>query len=146
MRALPILAVTLVLASPSLASRPSGDRVDRMKDRQLAQAARQAVRHGGIRSTRWGDATPWLRRLSYELVERGFAPYGTGSWALYIVNRESGFNPGAVNRTSGCAGLPQIHPMHRWVNFKRLKADPAYAVSVFVRMSRGGSNTSPWAL
>lgn len=145
MRALPILAIAIALALPA-SSVASGDRVDRMTDANLAKAARQAVKHGGIRSTRWGDATPWLRRLSYELVERGFRPYGTQRWALYIVNRESGFNPGAVNWSSGCAGLPQIHPMHRWVNFKRLKADPAYAVRVFVRMSRGGSHTSPWAL
>jgi soluble lytic murein transglycosylase-like protein len=113
---------------------------------QLAKAAKQEVRRGGIYSTRWGDASPWLRRLSAELVERAFQPYGTQRWALYIVHRESGENPGAVNRYSGCTGLPQIHPMHRWVNFKRLKADPAYAAKVFVRMSRGGSHTSPWAL
>lgn len=142
-----VTALFIAAGSASTAtSKPTGSIVDRLTDRQLTVAARQAVRNGGIRSTRWGDATPWLKRLSYELVDRGFRRFGTQRWALYIVHRESGFNPGAVNWSSGCAGLPQIHPMHRWVNFKRLKADPAYAVRVFVRMSRGGRHTQPWAL
>lgn len=145
MRSIAILTTIVALAFPA-ATQASSDLADRMTWQQLAKAAKTEVRRGGIYSTRWGDASPWLKRLSAELVDRAFTPYGTGSWARYIVNRESGYNPGAVNRTSRCTGLAQIHPLHRWVNFKRLKSDPAYAVRVFERMSRGGSYTSPWRL
>lgn len=141
------IIVLLFTATTHAANKASGHIADRMTVHQLKKAAKTAVRKGHIHSTRWGDATPWLRRLSTELVERAFRPYGTQQWALYIVHRESGGNPGAVNRYSGCAGLMQVLPSaHPWVNIKRLKADPGYAAAVFVRMSHGGSYRSPWYL
>lgn len=119
------------------------DNVDRMPQRQLERAAHAAVHNGGIRSHRYGDASPWLRRLSRELVERAF----TGSsrwWALCVVNRESGFNPGAISRTDD-HGLPQINrPSHPWVNYPRIIRDPVYAVAVMVRLSERGQSRGPW--
>jgi hypothetical protein len=88
-----------------------------------------------------------MRRLSYELVERAFTPYGPNAvrWSLCVVNRESGGNPGAISRTDD-HGLPQFNrPSHPWIDYTRLKRDPPYAVAIFVRMSRGGSYRSPWS-
>jgi hypothetical protein len=114
---------------------------------QLANAADHAIARGAIHSHRWGDATPWLRRLVYEMVQRAFTPYGTQAWALYVVDRESGFNPGAINSSSGTTGIAQIHPRyHTWINYTRVQRDMRYALSTFLRLSRGGRNTGPWCL
>ena len=119
------------------------DRVDHLRQTTLERAAHRAVVHGRIRSTRWGDATPWLRRLSRELIERAFTG-SSRSWALCVVERESGFNPGAVSRTDD-HGLPQINrPSHSWVNYSRIVRDPVYAVAVMVRLSDHGANRQPW--
>lgn len=114
---------------------------------QLIKKANKEIRNGGIYSHRWGDASPRLRRLCYELVERAFRPYGTQQWALYVVRRESGCNPGAINSSSGTTGIAQIHPRyHKWINYWRVQRDMRYALWTFVRLSRGGHNTGPWCL
>lgn len=126
--------------------------VDRMSWKQLAHAARKEVKRGGIYSTRWGAASPWLRTLSKELIERAFLRVdGNVVWAQYIVFRESGYNPGAVNSMSRCTGLMQAAPMHwtvngGWIDKYRMIRDPAYAAKVFVKWSKGGAYTRPWAL
>jgi soluble lytic murein transglycosylase-like protein len=60
-----------------------------------------------------------------------------------VVGRESGFNPGAVNSSSGAAGLFQFlgHPQFStW----RLLHDPAYAVDAAWSLSHGARDRSPW--
>jgi len=148
LKAMMVVAVLMILVVLFLWTAPgnTADRVDGLTTTQLAKEARKVVRQGGIHSSRWGDASPYLRRLSYELIERAFRPYGTDRWALYIANRESGFNPGAINSSSYCTGLAQFSPIHKWINFRRLIRDPAYAVAVFLHMSRGGRETGPWRL
>lgn len=119
----------------------------RFTTEQLYKQADKAIANGCIRSSRWGDACPYLIKLCYELVKREFSPYGTASWAVYIVRRESGCNPGAVNSKSGTTGIAQIHPTyHTWINYYRVKRDMKYAVKTFLRLSRNGHNTGPWCL
>lgn len=117
---------------------------------QLAENAREEVRNGGTYSIRYGGCSERLKTLSRELVERAFRPYGTSQWALYIVGRESGFCPGAVNTTYSnpmqqAQCIAQMIPAyHTWVDYKRCKSDPAYSVQVFKELSDGGSKTGPW--
>lgn len=124
----------------------------------LARKARWEAQHGGIRSTRYGDATQRMKTLSRQLVVRRFARAGGDAvrWALCVVERESGFNPGAVNSTAiapdvpvagagHASGLPQIVVYyHRWVDRWKLLHDPAYAVAAMYRLSNGGLVRGPW--
>ena len=141
-----VLAVSLFCTTAAQAGN-----VDRMSYAQLERAANNAIRHGHVYSHRWGDASPWLKTLCYEMVERAFAPYGTQRWAVYIVNRESGCNPAAINTTYSdpcqrATGLSQMIPcVHRWVNYSRVQRDMGYAVAVFVKLSNGGRSTGPWS-
>lgn len=138
--ALALVAAVVLLV---VATDARGDNVDRMSQARLERAAHRAVVKGGVHSTRWADASPWLRRLSHELVERAFGETTRG-WALCVVGRESGFNPGAVSRTDD-HGLPQINrPSHPWVNYARIVRDPVYAVAVMVRLSDHGASRGPW--
>jgi hypothetical protein len=115
--------------------------------RFLAKVATKAIHAGHVYSHRYGDASPWLRALCYEMVERAFAPHGTHGWALMVVERESGCNPAAINSSSQTTGIAQIHPAyHRWVDFRRVQWDMRYAVATFLRLSRNGQNTGPWCL
>jgi len=148
MRVAILVAVSLfvlVVATPAHAGT-----TDRMSYAQLERAANKAIRSGHVYSHRWGDVSPWLKTLCYEMVDRAFAPYGTQAWAHYVVNRESGCNPAAINTTYSdpcqqATGLSQMIPcVHRWVNYKRVQRDMGYAVAVFVRLSDGGRSTGPW--
>ncbi len=149
-----VLLISIMALILTPLAHAQGSRIDKLPTKVLAKEARKVVRNGGIKSHRYGDATPYLKRLSYELVERAFLPYGYDrvQWALYIVDRESDFNPGAINTTwSGweeqAKGLAQLIPKyHTWVNFDRMLRDPYYAARVFVRLSKGGKETSPWCL
>jgi hypothetical protein len=136
--------VLLILTLVAVAADAKGaDRVDRMRTPALERASIRAAATGGIHSHRYGDATPWMRRLSRELVERAFTG-SARSWALCVVNRESGFNPGAISRTDD-HGLPQINrPSHSWVNYGRITVDPPYAVAVMVKLSRHGHSRGAW--
>jgi hypothetical protein len=121
--------------------------MDSMSYQQLADAGDQAIRNGHVYSHRWGDASEYLKRICYEMLERAFSPYGTQAWARYVVNRESDCNPAAINSSSGTTGIAQIHPgYHTWINFARVQRDMRYAIRTFLRLSRGGRNTGPWCL
>lgn len=117
---------------------------------QLAQQGRLEVQHGGTYSMRYGDCSSRLKNISHELLDRAFRPYGTQGWAEYIVDRESGFCPGAVNTTYSSWNqraqcLAQLIPeYHTWVDYDRCKSDPAYSVWVFLHLSKGGHSTGPW--
>jgi hypothetical protein len=141
--------VLLIAVIATVADAHAGDQhrrplLQRISQPRLERAAERAVAAGRIHSSRWGDATPWLRNISRELVRRAFAG-DAERWALCVVDRESGFNPGAVSST-GDHGLPQIHrTAHRWVDTRRIVVDPVYGVSVFVALSDHGRNRGPWA-
>jgi hypothetical protein len=119
-------------------------RFDQLPDGDLYALAAQAVASGAIYSQRWGDASPTLKSLCYEAVRRAFARFGTQEWAHYVVNRESGCNPGAVNTTYSdwrkrATCIAQMIPsIHTWVDYSRCKRDLRYAVQVFVRLSVAG--------
>lgn len=124
--------------------------VHKFSNEQLAEQAREEVRLGGTYSVKYGDCSYRLKVLSRELVERAFRPYGTQSWALYIIDRESGFCPGAVNTTYSswrerAQCIAQMIPRyHDWVDYDKCKSDPAYSVKVFRELSNGGKSTGPW--
>lgn len=121
--------------------------LDEIPYRFLAKVGDRAIRQGHVYSHRWGDASPWLKAICYEMVDRAFSPYGTQAWARHVVNRESGCNPAAINSSSQTTGIAQIHPAyHTWVDFQRVQRDMAYALRTFLRLSRNGSNTGPWCL
>jgi hypothetical protein len=140
------LATTGILATAAVQP-AAGAELDRMSYGQLNKAANKAIRNGHVYSHRWGDASPWLKSLCYEMVSRAFAKFGTSSWAVYIVNRESGCNPAAINSSSGTTGIAQFHPpSHPQYNYHRMQRDMAYAIRAFIRLSGGGRYTRPWAL
>lgn len=147
-----VLTTAVVLALAALTAGTASAGVNDMTYAQLDRAAKQEVKRGGIYSMRWGDASPWLKTLCYEMLERKFAPYGTQRWARYIVNRESGCNPGAVNTTYSswrqrAQGLAQLIPAyHTWVNYSLMLRDIKYGIAVFLRLSKGGRSTGPWAM
>lgn len=143
MRAAILLAVLLLVMV--VATSAHAGNTDRMSYAQLAKAANKAIASGHVYSSRWGDASPWLRSLCYEMVDRAFRPFGTQAWAHMVVNRESGCNPGAINSSSAANGIAQIMPSV-WTQYDhyRMRHDLRYAVSVFVRMSDGGRYTGPW--
>lgn len=112
----------------------------------LTQQARQLAAHGGIRSSRYGDATPRLKALTAELIRRRFraAGWGAVARALCIARRESGLNPGAVSSTQDY-GVSQIHvAAHPEYSAYRLTRDPVYSVNAFWRLSNHGRDWSPW--
>ena len=134
-----VAAGALVLAPGALGR----DRVDRLPQSTLEHQAELVVTTGGVICRRHGCATPYMRRLVRELIERAF-PVSARSWALCVSRRESGYNPGAISPTSDY-GVAQIHlASHPWVNGQRLLVDPVYAVAVFVHLSRHGTERSPW--
>lgn len=122
-----------------------------MSDEQLAEAGKRAIANGGTYSVRWGDCSNDVKTIVKELINRYFGPHGTERWAYYIVDRESGFCPGAVNTTYSdwsqqAQCVAQLIPeYHRWVDYDRCKTDPAYSVAVFAKLSRNGQSTGPWS-
>jgi len=80
------------------------------------------------------------------------APTGGGSGACtgfavpdYIIQRESGGNPNAVNSSSGAYGCAQIMPYVWSANCSDLSRDVAGQRECVNRLSNGGTNLSPWA-
>lgn len=118
---------------------------------QLYKESKREIARGGIYSHRWGDASLYLRTICYEMIKRKFS-WQYQAWAHYVVNRESGCNPAAVNTTYGswteqAKGIAQIIPKyHTWIDYKLYMSDMKYAVAVFLRLSRNGHNQSPWYL
>ena len=137
----PLAAVVCALAI-GFAAGPGVSQTMRHQPRTLAAAARYTANHGGVLSTRYGAATRYMKTLSRQLVVRRFRGRSLSRW-LCIVERESAFNPGAVNTSSGAAGLFQFlgHPQFStW----RILHDPAYAVDAAWSLSHHGTDFSPW--
>lgn len=111
----------------------------------LHKQARHLALHGGITGRCWGCATYRMKYLARRLVVERFSWAGSEAvrWALCVVNRESGFNPGAVNAQSGAAGLFQFlgHPQFdSW----KLTHDPVYQVRAAWQLSNGARTRSHW--
>ena len=111
----------------------------------LEAKARWTAMHGGITGQCWGCATSKMKWQSRALVIKQFSRAGSDAvrWALCVVNRESGFNPGAVNQSSGAAGLFQFlgHPQYSsW----GLTHDPVYQVRAAWQLSNGARTRSHW--
>jgi hypothetical protein len=86
-----------------------------------------------------------MKYLARQLVVKQFSNAGSEAvrWALCVVNRESGFNPGAVNSSSGAAGLFQFLG-HSQYNSWRLTHDPVYQVWAAWDLSNGARVRSHW--
>ena len=148
------VAITLVVVLVSLVSinvaRAGQQDLDRLSYAQLDRAAQKEIARGGIYGIGWGAASPWLKSICYEMVERAFTPYGNQRWATYVVNRESGCNPGAVNTTYSSWSqrarcIAQLIPYyHRWVDYGKCSTNMRYSIAVFVRLSKGGNSRGPW--
>lgn len=123
----------------------------KLSTEQLYVEAARQIASGGIYSHAYGAVSPRLREVCYELVNRAFRPYGTQDWAMYIVRRESGCNPAAINYTYSdpgerATGLSQMIPnVHRWVDYSRAMKDMRYSIQVFLKLSDGGRSTGPWS-
>ena len=138
-----LAVVVAALAATTFPPASAADRVRHLSQWTLEHAAERAVTTGGVTGRCHGCATPYMRRLSRELVARAFEG-DARRWALCVVGRESGFNPGAVSPTHDY-GLAQIHvAAHPWVNGDRLLVDPVYAVETMRHLSRAGTNRDPW--
>ena len=118
---------------------------------QLTEQGKEAIANGGTYSVRYGDCSNTIKTIVKELLNRKFGPHGTYYWAYSIVNRESGFCPGAVNTTysdpnqqAQCVAQ-MIPAYHTWVDYDRCKSDPAYSVQVFANLSNYGTSTGPWS-
>ena len=74
-----------------------------------------------------------------------YANAANPSCAVRIIERESGFNPSAISPW-GDYGLFQFNYVaHKnWINFSRVTHDVVYAVQLYNRLSRGGTNFAPW--
>lgn len=83
------------------------------------------------------------------LVSKYFAPANVNA-ALSVMRKESGGNPNSTNRSSGCAGLFQIHPCHitkfRQVTGTSNMYDPEANIRFAAYMSQRGTNWSSWSV
>ena len=152
MRFIVTVIVALMIVPVASANHLQSNRIDQLPTKVLAKEAKKVTPKQNY-SHRHGHCSPYLKKLSYELVERAFRPYGTQGWALYVVERESGFCPGAINTTwseweEQAKGLAQLIPKYHSpsIDYDRILSDPAYAVKVFVSLSHGGKRTGPWCL
>jgi hypothetical protein len=86
-----------------------------------------------------------MKNLSRRLVIERFATAGNDAvrWALCVVGRESAFNPGAINTSSGAAGLFQFLGHPQYSNWS-LTHDPVYQVRAAWSLSHGARDRSPW--
>lgn len=160
---LAVLTLLQALFPPDAHGRPGRpDRIDVLPTSVLEREARKVARNGGIVchtvGVGAGCASPYMRRLTRELVDRGLRRHGPDArrWGLCVVGRESGFNPAAVSATDDHGAGQLNRPSHRWVDYARIAwptrvspsgwaSDPVYSVNVFVQLSRGATNRSPWA-
>jgi Transglycosylase SLT domain len=111
----------------------------------LESKARWTALHGGITGSCWGCATSKMQWQSRALVVKQFSRAGSDAvrWSLCVVRRESGFNPGAVNSSSGAAGLFQFYGHPQYDSWK-LTHDPVYQVKAAWSLSNGANTRYHW--
>jgi hypothetical protein len=112
----------------------------------LAVQARWLAQHGGVRSSRYGDATPHMKQLVRALIRQTFRPAG---WAAVreaecLSRREAGWNPAAVSPSDDHGAFQAHRPAHPQFDYARISVDPAYSVWVGWIISDHGTNWSPW--
>lgn len=151
-----VLIVAFLMLGFSAHTAYATDRVDRLTNWQLKVEAQRVAGHGGILCQTPGQgagcASWYMRRLTFELVDRAFPPYAR-AWAHCVAARESGGNPAALS-TTGDHGVGQINYVsHPWIDRARIAhwgghgwvSDVGYSVALFVRVSDHGLVRSPWA-
>jgi Transglycosylase SLT domain len=135
----------LVLTTIVLSFVLVGQTAQAERSQSLEYKARWTARHGGITGSCWGCATSKMQWQSRALVIKQFSRAGSDAvrWALCVVRRESGFNPGAINSSSGAAGLFQFlgHPQY---SYYLLTHDPVYQVRAAWQLSNGARTRSHW--
>lgn len=118
-------------ASVWLAAMDRWQRQERDFRHRLARLVDRMRHPGGTSSgVRWLPLARWV----------GW-PASTLSHLAYIIMRESSGRPRALNASSGCAGLLQIHPCHGVANV----FDPEVNLRAGLRLYRQ-CGWSPWAL
>jgi len=100
------------------------------RERTDALVARMKNPGGTSNGVRWMPLARWV----------GWPSYTLGTLA-YIIMRESSGRARALNASSGCAGLLQIHPCHGVANV----FDPLVNLAAGLRLWRA-SGWGPWAL
>lgn len=136
-----LFVIALALAVTATADNP-------IIPQKLAKEARWLAAHGGVRSSRHGDATPRMKSLVTELILARFKPQGSAvqRLALCIANGESGLNPGAISSTSDYGvfqiNKPSWEHTYDWTRI----LDPVYNIGVGWAMSRRGSSWYPWVV
>ena len=131
-----------VISCGRLAAPRPARQVACLSTRVLERIGRQVAVHGGVRSSAYGDATPWLKAISRELVARAFPPWAR-RWAACIVGREAGWNTGAISPADDYS-LGQLHAGLWPVDYQRQLRDPGYAARAFALVSLHGRRTWPW--
>lgn len=78
---------------------------------QVAKEAKIAVQRASVAKLSPSDA----RRIAYDMV---VAAFGESEWSYFdsLITRESGWNPQAMNASSGACGLPQALPCRKLPN------------------------------
>jgi hypothetical protein len=135
----------LVLTTIVLSFVLVGQTAQAERESSLHFQARKVALHGGIKGSCYGCATYRMKSLSRRLVIEQFSQAGPDAvrWSLCVVGRESDFNPGAINSSSGAAGLFQFlgHPQY---SYWKLTHDPVYQVRAAWQLSRHARDRSPW--
>jgi transglycosylase-like protein with SLT domain len=87
-------------------------RVRELQAQLAAQQAQQAAQPAPAAAPPAPAAAPSGGGSIQDIILAAFAPLGAGAqqWALRIAKCESGYNPNAVNRSSGASGLFQFLP------------------------------------
>lgn len=122
------LLVSSLLAAPALGAKGKGVTMD--------------MRHVSGYASCGGCASERVK----EAVRAYVARYAANpTRAACIIGRESGWNPSAISPT-GDHGLFQFNyaAHHGWIDFARVTHDVVYAVELYNRLSRWGTNFSPW--
>jgi hypothetical protein len=144
-----VLACGMLLALPCVASAKSDETVgvreagraakqayrDYLHAKGIEKATKQYTASYGANVGRWvwlADSVGW--------------PRSTWGQLLYVIERESGGSVHAVNPSSGCYGLLQLHPCHwsakyggAWIQI------PRHQMWLGLKLWRE-SGWSPWAL
>ena len=141
----PMLMVLTTVFSVALVGQTAAQAERSSTQASLEVRARWTAQHGGITGSCYGCATGSMKSLASQLVVKQFSRAGSSAvrWALCVVRRESGFNPGAINSSSGASGLFQFlgHPQYsNWM----LTHDPVGQVRAAWQLSHGAQDRSPW--
>ena len=121
------------------AARLEAAKLELAREVQLAQATAEAAAEDQKRiviavnvtpQTPAGNHTDWM-------AQAGISPTNYG-YAEYIISRESGWNPNAVNRNGGACGLGQQLPCGKWAHTWNDPVGALIDVQNYVNQRYGG--------